>query len=227
MAARELDVVELYGESARLILAEPGKMLGLSAIGLAPSWIASLISDSFLLSLVVLVLSLPLVALAHGGLVVLVAQLKGGSPAPGFQELLSGPNDGYVRITTALVVISVILGVGFVLLLVPGLIALAFLWVAWPLVVLEDAPAMAAIRESSRLTAGHRLKIMAIVMILIVVNLGLGLVQAMLTAAFGLLFGLGVGALIGTATTALALTLVTLSYFRLKDPTPAEPPLIH
>ena len=110
MAARDLDVLELYGESARLILAEPGKMLGLSAIGLAPSWIASLMSDSFLLSLVVLVLSLPLVALAHGGLVVLVAQLRGGGPAPGFRGLLSGPNDGYVRITTALVVISVILG---------------------------------------------------------------------------------------------------------------------
>jgi hypothetical protein len=224
VAARDLDVLELYGESARLILAEPGKMLGLSAIGLAPSWIASLMSDSFLLSLVVLVLSLPLVALAHGGLVVLVAQLRGGGPAPGFRGLLSGPNDGYVRITTALVVISVILGVGFVLLLVPGLIALAFLWVAWPLVVLEDAPAMAAIKESSRLTAGHRLKITAIVMILIVLNLALGLLQATLTAAFGLLFGLGVGALVGTATTALALTLVTLSYFKLKDPTPAEPP---
>ena len=203
-------------------------MLGLSAIGLAPSWIASLISDSFLWSLVVLVLSLPLVALAHGGLVVLVAQLRGGGQAPGFRDLLSGPRDGYVRITTALVVISVILGVGLVLLLVPGLIALAFLWVAWPLVVLEDAPAMAAIRESSRLTAGHRLKITAIALIFILINLGLGLVQAMLTAAFGLVFGLGVGALVGTATTALALTLITLSYFRLKGPTPAEPQrLIH
>lgn len=226
MAAQDLDVVELYRESARLIMAEPAKMLGLSAIGLAPSWIASLIIDSFVWSLIVLVLSLPLVALAHGGLVVLVAQLRGGSAAPGFRELLSGPSDGYVRITTALVVISVILGVGFVLLLVPGLIALAYLWVAWPLVVLEDAPAMAALRESSRLTAGHRLKITAMVMILILVNLGLGLVQAMLTAAFGLGLGLGVGALVGTATTALALTLVTLSYFRLKDPAPAAPPLL-
>lgn len=226
MAARSLDVQDLYRQSIRLILAEPGRILGLSAIGLAPSWIASLISESYLWSMLVLVLSLPLVALAHGGLVVLVAALRRGGPAPGIRALLSGPSDGYVRITWALVVLSVILGLGFVLLLVPGLIALAYLWVAWPLVVLEDAPAMAAIRESMRLTAGHRLKITVMVMILIAIDLGFIIVQVTLASAFGLLFSLGLGALIGTAVTALALTLVTLSYLQLREPAPAAPPAL-
>ena len=224
MAVRELDVLELYGQSLRLIQAEPGRILVLSALGLAPSWIASLISDSYLWSMVILVLSLPLVALAHGGLVVLVAALQRGGPVPAMRELLSGPADGFVRITWALVVLSVVLGLGFILLVVPGMIALAYLWVAWPLVVLEGAPAMAAIRLSVRLTAGHRLKIIAMVMLLILIDLGLVILQVALAAFLGLVFSIALGALIGTAVTALALALVTLSYLRLKDPTPAEPP---
>ncbi len=223
MAARELDVLELYGQSLRLMQAEPGRILALSALGLAPSWIAGLISDSYLWSMLILVLSLPLVALAHGGLVVLVAALQRGGPVPDMRELLSGPADGYVRITWALVVLSVILGLGFILLVVPGMIALAFLWVAWPLVVLEGAPAMAAIRESARLTAGHRLKIVAMVMLLILIDLGLVILQVALAAFLGLVFSVALGALIGAAVTALALTLVTLSYLRLKENGPPVP----
>lgn len=216
MPAANLDVTDIYGELIRLIMAEPGKVLGLSAIGLAPSWVASLISELFLWSAIVLLLSLPLVALAHGGVVVLIRALRNGSTM-GFSALLSGPRDGFVRITLALALISLILGLGFILLLVPGFVALAYLWVAWPLVVLEDAPALGAIRESARMTAGYRVKITGLVLVFVVLNIGLGVVQTILGAIFGFAFALGASALIGTATTALALALITLSYLRLKE----------
>jgi hypothetical protein len=214
--AVDLSVADIYGEAWRLLMAEPGKFAALSAIGLAPSWIASLLSGSLIVSLVVLVVSLPLVALANGAIVVLVTTLRNGGTL-GLKELLSGPSDGFVRLTIAYVLLSLILGIGFVLLLVPGLVALAFLWVAWPLVVLEDANGLDAIKRSVAIVDGHKLKITALVMVLLAVYIGLAVVQVVLDPLLGAPLGIVLGAAIGIAVNALALTLVTLSYHRFKE----------
>ena len=212
----DLSIPSMYTEAWRLLSADPGKFATLSAIGLAPSWIASMVSGSFLFSLIVLVVSLPLVALANGGLVVLVTVMRNGGTMA-LKELLSGPRDGYIRLTLAYVILSLVLGVGFVLLIVPGLIALAFLWVAWPLVVLEEASGIDAIKRSVAIVDGYKLKIMAIVMVLIAVYIGLGVVQVVIAGMLGGAVSVALGALIGIGVNALALTLVTLSYHRLKD----------
>jgi hypothetical protein len=214
--AVDLSVADIYGETWRLLMAEPGKFAALSAIGLAPSWIASLLSGSLIVSLIVLVVSLPLVALANGAIVVLVTTLRNGGTL-GLKELLSGPSDGFVRLTVAYVLLSLILGIGFVLLLVPGLVALAFLWVAWPLVVLEDANGLDAIKRSVAIVDGYKLKITALVMVLLAVYIALAVVQVVLDPLLGAALGIVLGAAIGIAVNALALTLVTLSYHRFKD----------
>lgn len=212
----DLSVADIYGEAWRLLMAEPRKFAALSAIGLAPSWLASLLSGSLIVSLIVLVVSLPIVALANGAIVVLVTTLRSASTL-GLKELLSGPSDGFVRLTVAYVVLSLILGIGFVLLLVPGLVALTFLWVAWPLVVLEDANVLDAIKRSVAIVDGKKLKITAIVMVLLAVYVGLAVVQVILDPLIGAALGIVLGALIGVAVNALALTLVTLSYHRFKE----------
>ncbi len=213
----DLSIPSMYAEAWRLLNGDPGKFAALSAIGLAPSWIASLLSGSLVVSLIVLVVSLPIVALANGALVVLVTALGSGGTVPSLKELLSGPRDGFVRLTLAYVILSLILGVGFVLLVVPGLVALTFLWVAWPLVVLEEANGIDAIKRSAAIVDGYKLKITALVMVLIAVYIGLGVIQVTLTAILGGVVGVVAGALIGIFINALALTLVTLSYHRLKS----------
>jgi hypothetical protein len=212
----DLSVADIYGEAWRLLMAEPRKFAALSAIGLAPSWLASLLSGSLIVSLIVLLVSLPIVALANGAIVVLVTTLRSGGTL-GLKELLSGPSDGFVRLTVAYVVLSLILGIGFVLLLVPGLVALTFLWVAWPLVVLEDANVLDAIKRSVAIVDGKKLKITAIVMVLLAVYVGLAVVQVILDPLIGAALGVVLGAMIGVAVNALALTLVTLSYHRFKE----------
>lgn len=212
----DLTIPGIYGEAWRLLAADPGKFAALSAIGLAPSWIASMVSGSFMVSLIVLVVSLPVVALANGALVVLVTVLRNGTTMP-LKELLSGPRDGFLRLTMAYVLLSLILGVGFVLLIVPGLIALTFLWVAWPLVVLEEANGVDAIKRSAAIVDGYKMRITAIVLVLVAIYIGLGVIQVALAGMLGAAVGLALGAFIGIAVNALALTLVTLSYHRFKD----------
>jgi hypothetical protein len=209
-----LNIPELYGEAFQLIKADPGKFAALSAIGLAPSWIASLLSGSFVVSFIVLAVSLPIVALANGGLVVLVTALRHRSTMS-LGELLSGPRDGFVRLTIAYVLLSLVLGIGFVLLVVPGLVALTFLWVAWPLVVLEEAKGIDAMKRSAAIVDGHKLKITGLILVLVAIYIGLGIVQVTVAGAMGTGVGILLGALVGIIVNSLALTLVTLSYHRL------------
>ena len=211
-----LNIPELYAEAIQLIRADPGKVAALSAIGLAPSWIASLLSGSFIVSFIVLAVSLPIVALANGGLVVLITALRNRSTMS-LGELLSGPRDGFVRLTIAYVLLSLVLGIGFVLLVVPGLVALTFLWVAWPLVVLEEAKGIDAMKRSAAIVDGHKLKITGLILVLVGIYIGLGIVQVTIAGALGAGIGIVLGALVGIVVNALALTLVTLSYHRLKE----------
>lgn len=211
----DLNAADLIGEAIRLIRADPGKMLALSAIALAPSWLASLWSGSFLVSAIILVVSLPLVALANGALVVLVTALRNGTTMQ-LGELLSGPRDGFMRLTIAYVLLSLVLGVGLVLLVVPGLVALAFFWVAWPLVVLEEAGGVAAMKRSVAIVDGYKLKITVIIFFLLFIYFGLVLGQMLLAGILGPAIGIALGAAVGIAMNALGLAVVTLSYHRLR-----------
>lgn len=214
-----MSVPALYVEGLALLRADPGKFLALSAIGLAPSWIASLISGSIIVSIIVLIVSLPVVALANGAIVMLVTTLRDGVKMP-LSELLSGPRDGFVRLTIAYVLLSVVLGIGFVLLVVPGLLALIFFWVAWPLVVLEEATGIDAMKRSAAMVNGLKMHITLIILVLLAIYIGLGVVQLVVVGVLGDMVGIVLGALIGIAINSLALTLVTLTYHRIKAGTP-------
>jgi len=215
-SSANLNIPELYSEAFQIIRADPGKFAALSAIGLAPSWIASLLSGSFIVSFIVLAVSLPIVALANGALVVLVTSLRNRTTMS-LGELLSGPRDGFVRLTIAYVLLSLVLGIGFVLLVVPGLVALTFLWVAWPLVVLEEASGIDAMKRSVAVVDGYKLTITGIILLLVAIYIGLGIVQVSFAGTLGPTIGIVLGALVGIIVNSLALTLVTLSYHRLKD----------
>jgi len=214
-----ISVPALYSEAVALLRADPGKFLALSAIGLAPSWIASLISGSIIVSIIVLIVSLPVVALANGAIVMLVTTLRDGVHMP-LSELLSGPRDGFVRLTIAYVLLSVVLGIGFVLLVVPGLLALIFFWVAWPLVVLEEATGIDAMKRSAAMVNGLKMRITLIILVLLAIYVGLGVVQLIVVGILGDMVGIVLGALIGIAINSLALTLVTLTYHRIKPGAP-------
>jgi hypothetical protein len=85
----------------------------------------------------------------------------------------------------ALICMGVVMILGFVLLVVPGLIACTVVAVAIPACVVEQVGPFASIRRSAHLTKGNRWKILGIFLLLVVASLAV----TGLTAVFR--FGLG------------------------------------
>ena len=76
--------------------------------------------------------------------------------------------------------LSIAIGFGLVLLIVPGIIMITMFWVAAPVLVVERRGILESIRRSLEMTAGHRWKIFLIfvceILVSLLVNLLLGIV---------------------------------------------------
>lgn len=102
-------------------------------------------------------------ALAYG----VVRHLRGGRA--GFVELLVQLALRAVPVLGVAVIVAVVTGVGFLLLIVPGVWLTMVLWVALPALVIERGGLRAIIR-SAELTRGFRWPIFGLALILVVAN---------------------------------------------------------
>jgi hypothetical protein len=135
-------------------------------------------------------------ALAFG----VIENLRGRQPAIG-QTVAVGLRSG-VRVLVVSLVSGIATLVGLVLCIVPGIIVYCMLWVAVPVAVVERAGVMEAMDRSRHLTAGTRLGVFA-------VNLVMGvLVGAVTLVVYGVAIGgavfLGGGEAVPTSTLAAA-----------------------
>jgi hypothetical protein len=136
-------------------------------------------------------------AVAYG-----VFQQLRGQPATVQQCLKVGMNRLLAVILTAIVV-AVIVGIGYVLLVIPGIIASVILAVAIPVAVVEGAGVGDSIRRSAFLTKGYRMQIF-------VINLVLGLIVFAMALIVGmaLAFIQGAGAIRFTTVGTLILSAI-------------------
>ncbi len=68
--------------------------------------------------------------------------------------------------------VSLAVGLGFILLIIPGLILLVMFWVAVPVAVVERPGVLASLGRSADLTRGHRWKILAILALMMLIAIG-------------------------------------------------------
>ena len=81
------------------------------------------------------------------------------------------------------IVAGIAIGIGFVLLIVPGLFLMTIWALAAPVVVIERKGVMDALDRSRKLVRGHGWQVFAVIVVLLLVNIVLGgVVQAILTA---------------------------------------------
>jgi len=115
------------------------------------------------------------------------------------------------------IVSGLIVMVGSVLLLVPGLIALCMLYVAIPACVVEEWGVTQSLTRSAELTKGYRWPIFGLILLVIV---GAAIVGAVLEAIVQAVAGDIVGSLFDAALqvyfTALASAVVAIIYYRLR-----------
>lgn len=116
-----------------------------------------------------------------------------------------------VSILTALVVFG-----GFLLLIIPGFIAYAMLYVAVPTAVVERPGVLASLRRSRELTAGNRWPVFGVMFVIGILSMGIALIATMATGEFGL-FAMVVQWVLEVFATALAACSMTLVYYQLRS----------
>lgn len=105
-----------------------------------------------------------------------------GEPAT-FGEIISKGFSRFFPVLGVAIVSTIVIIMGFMLLIIPGIIIAMIIYVAVPVVIIERAGVFESLTRSADLTSGYRWKIFGIYLLVFLINMGLGIVQSIF--AFG------------------------------------------
>jgi len=168
------------------------------------------------LALVALLISLVATTLFTGMVVELVADVQDGRRDASVRQLL----DAVMPILGPLLLVGIVAGlgivVGFVLLVIPGLVLVTLWSVAAPVVVLERPPGLGALARSRELVRGNGWQVFGVIFVL-------GILVSVLAAAIdiaaqsaGTGLGIVVRVILGVLTAPLSALAAAVLYFELR-----------
>ena len=140
----------------------------------------------------------------------------------------------FVPVFLTSLLVQVLVSLGMVFLIVPGVFLAVMLLVSTVACILEDRSPVEALKRSRELTRGNRWRVLGLVLILALLVIGTGLLVAIPTAAAGIVPGIGalVGRVLASAAegllgvfVAIILTHAFLELRRLNE-APAPAPLV-
>ncbi len=114
-----------------------------------------------------------------------ISTMRGRSPGMG--ETFSKSLGALAAVVVLGIVISILVGIGFVLIIVPGVILMVMFFVAIPAAVVERGGIGASLTRSRELTAGHRWGILALIIVM-------GILMVLAALVIGMVFGVGAAA---------------------------------
>lgn len=153
----------------------------------------------------------------QGALVKAVEDIRDGRADLSLGETFDAVKPRLASITGAGLLAGLGIGLGLILLIVPGLI-LATLWVLIiPVIVLEGRSAMESFGRSTELVRGHGFQVFGVIVLTILILIGVGIVLGLLLA----FFPTGVRSFLadvisGTLTAPFIVLVWTLLYYRLQ-----------
>lgn len=174
---------------------------------------------SFGTTFVSLVLELVGGLLVQGALVEIVRDLHEGRPPAPVGEAYNRTRGRLGTLLGASLLYGIGVVIGFVLLIVPGLIAVARWSLVVPLVVIERLGVREAFRRSPELVRGHTGRVLVVV---VLANVITSIVGAAITLAFGFLptfFAAWIGGAVGGAfAVPYEAHVLTVLYYKLTEP---------
>jgi hypothetical protein len=164
----------------------------------------------------------------------LVEDVRDGRRDQTVGDLFSSASPAIVALIAFGILFGIGVGIGFVLLIIPGLILLTFWSLGAPAIVVEDTGPIAAFGRSWRLVRGDAWSVFGVLLVVFLIVLAFQIVLAAIAAPIGDA-ALVVAAIIATAITAPVFALAaSVMYFDLsgaapaaapgEPPPPAEPP---
>jgi hypothetical protein len=184
---------------------------------------AVLLAAAPALALVSLLISLVATTLFTGMIVELVADVRDGRRDASVGQLLRA----VMPVLGQLLVVALVAGlgvvVGFILIVVPGLILLTVWSVAAPVVVLERPPGLQALARSRELVRGNGWQVFGVIFVLgILVTILAGAVELAAESA-GTGVGIVVRVIVGVLTAPLAALASAVLYFELRGTATPQP----
>lgn len=120
------------------------------------------------------------------------------------------------------IVVAVLIGIGFVLLIIPGIfLAISFFFVRQEIAV-EDVNFVDAMAGSWELAAGNRIELLVLAIVLLIISL-LASVPALATSLLGPEASVLTGVVIGAVTTVFNIAVVARAYDQLRTEREADP----
>lgn len=117
------------------------------------------------------------------------------------------------------VVAAVMIGIGLLLLVVPGVFLAVCFYFSRPLIAVEDRGFVDALAESWRLSRGNRLRVFALLVIVMVVGLAVSLPATLVSGLFAAAPAVGsvLGIAVGAVATVFGLAVVARAFVQLRE----------
>lgn len=169
------------------------------------------------LALLALLISLVATTLFTGMVVELVSDVQDGRRDSSVGGLIRAVTPVLGQLLLVALVTGILEGIGFVLLIVPGLILFTLWAVVAPVVVIERPGGLRALGRSRELVRGNAWQVLGVVLILFVGVVVVSLVLESAAAAAGTAVGLVVRVIVGILAAPISALAAAVLYFELRD----------
>lgn len=163
------------------------------------------------------VISIVLSYIFTGSVVQLVRDVQDGQLDASVGQLISSVTPVLAPLLLASLLSGLIIGLGFVLIIVPGFIAMTFLLVVAPVVVIERPGVIAALKRSRELVSGHGWQAFGIVAYVFLLNIAVGIIAGVIGAPLGDVGGAIVQWIVSAALFPVIAIVYTVAYLRLRE----------
>jgi hypothetical protein len=181
----QLSPGDVIGRAFTIYRDQIGVLLPAALVVFAVDALARWVFDRGVLALVSVVISLVLATLYEGMVVQLVRDVQDGRRDNTVGELFGSVSPVLVPLIAVSILAGLGIGIGFILLIVPGLVLLTFWSVAAPVVVIERPGVFAAFGRSRELVRGYGWPVLATVVLVFLLVIAASIAAALLGVVLG------------------------------------------
>jgi hypothetical protein len=205
-------VLRIYVDQAPVLM--PAAAVVFAFTGILAAVLAAASPSLALVSLLIILVA---TVLFTGMVVELVADVQDGRRHASAGQLLRAVTPVAGQLTLVGFVAAVGVVIGFVLVIVPGLVLLTIWSVAAPVVVLERPAGLGALGRSRELVRGNGWQVFAVIVLLYVVVLGASSALALAAESASTAAGIVVRVVLGVLTAPLSALAAAVLYFDLRS----------
>ena len=174
------------------------------------------------LTLLAVLISVVATTLFTGVVVQLVADVRDGHRDASARQLLQSVTPVLGQLILVGIVVGLGVLIGFILIIVPGLILLTLWSVSAPVVVLERPGGLRALGRSRELVRGNGWRVFGVVLVFFLLVIVVGMTLGLLADALGTGAGIVVTVVVGVLTAPLSALAAAVLYFELGGPRQAD-----